>query len=971
MIRRIRPVVVLALGISVAACGGGIYVSFSALPPMAPGMLNAEVTPNGEVLLTWSASASSAASSVDRAPATGYAVYMQCDGDSKECRDGQPIYLDTTMSLSFVFGGSASNGGLSPGTRYVFFVTAVSERGPSQTSPSAFVDFLGAPIAPLAVPHMSVRADEGNARVVITWIHRQDAEDSEEGAAAGGRNVVKGFSVQYCAVWPDHASDRCNGWQDLGNPPYQAPATRQLRDTVDCDPSGADGNRLARMYRVQALAHEPLASSGYSAPTRPVCPSADYSPPRRVDAVFPENAPDDQANICWAVPEGNGSDVTGYELHVTPDENLPATEDGWLIVDSHVSAGRAESPVCRRYAGLADDDERWFRVRAYNLAGHGLWSAPYHYVHMPSSAFLAPRLSVADAQANENEDPPLRFVVTLEPAAVRVTVDYATEDFETVVESAMAGEDYHAVRGTLEFAAGETSQTIDVEIIPDQIEEDGEKFTLRLSNAVGARIADGEAVGTILNDDPIPKAWLARFGRTVADQVVTVVGARLERAPGSHVTIGGTPLEFSETGGIPEALSLGALESTQNVWTERPAGSPGVAGRTLLRGSSFHLDSKGGGPVFAAWGAVAMDRFESDENELRMDGEVTTGVLGADVEGDRWLAGAAVSHSAADGSFAPGSGMAPVRGKNEVESRVTGVFPYARVGLSKRVSVWGLAGAGQGDLTLSENGRTPIETDIDMTVGAIGAHGTVLSPAEAAGFALAVRSDAFWVRMGSDAVRSASAGNLAATRADANRLRLTATGSRAFPLGADDTLTPTFEVGVRHDGGDAETGTGLEVGAGLRYAGDGITIEGAVRNLVAHEADGYEEWGASGSVRVTPGGSGRGFSLTLVPAIGVAPSRAERLWSLDFARTLAGDADAEARRRLDGEVGYGVGLPSTSAVLTPYTGVALADGGPPTWRLGARLRIAPAMNVSLDGTRRDGIGGTPDHALTLRGALRW
>ena len=52
---------------------------------------------------------------------------------------------------------------------------------------------------------------------------------------------------------------------------------------------------------------------------------------------------------------------------------------------------------------------------------------------------------------------------------------------------------------------------------------------------------------------------------------------------------------------------------------------------------------------------------------------------------------------------------------------------------------------------------------------------------------------------------------------------------------------------------------------------------GAVRNLVAHEADGYEEWGASGSVRVTPGGPGRGFSLTLAPAIGVAPSRAERL----------------------------------------------------------------------------------------------
>ena len=58
-------------------------------------------------------------------------------------------------------------------------------------------------------------------------------------------------------------------------------------------------------------------------------------------------------------------------------------------------------------------------------------------------------------------------------------------------------------------------------------------------------------------------------------------------------------------------------------------------------------------------------------------------------------------------------------------------------------------------------------------------------------------------------------------------------------------------------------------------------------------------------------------------------------------------------------------------MLTPYTGVALADGGPRAWRLGARLRMDPDLTLSLDRTRRDGIGGTPDHALTLRGALHW
>ena len=49
--------------------------------------------------------------------------------------------------------------------------------------------------------------------------------------------------------------------------------------------------------------------------------------------------------------------------------------------------------------------------------------------------------------------------------------------------------------------------------------------------------------------------------------------------------------------------------------------------------------------------------------------------------------------------------------------------------------------------------------------------------------------------------------------------------------------------------GDAETGTGIEAGAGLRYEGSGVSIEGSVHTLVAHEESGYEEWGASGTIR--------------------------------------------------------------------------------------------------------------------------
>ena len=120
-------------------------------------------------------------------------------------------------------------------------------------------------------------------------------------------------------------------------------------------------------------------------------------------------------------------------------------------------------------------------------------------------------LSVADASVDEGPGAVLDFAVTLDRERhAAVTVDYATSD-----ETATAGSDYTATSGTLTFGAGETSKTVSVPVADDSHDDDGETLTLTLSNASGARIADGEATGTINNSDAIPKAWIARFGRTV------------------------------------------------------------------------------------------------------------------------------------------------------------------------------------------------------------------------------------------------------------------------------------------------------------------------------------------------------------------------------------------------------------------------------------------------------------------------
>ena len=164
------------------------------------------------------------------------------------------------------------------------------------------------------------------------------------------------------------------------------------------------------------------------------------------------------------------------------------------------------------------------------------------------------------------------------------------------------------------------------------------------------------------------------------------------------------------------------------------------------------------------------------------------------------------------------------------------------------------------------------------------------------------------------------------------------------------------------------------MGAGLRYADPlrGFTIEGAVRGLVAHEESGYEEWGASGSIRLDPDASGRGLSFTLSPSWGNASSGVERLWSRHDTAGLAVDGDFEPGSRLEAELGYGMGVPGGRGVLTPYAGLALSGGGERAWRFGGRLKLGPDATLGLEGTRREPANDdAPEHALMLRASFRW
>ena len=586
-------------------------------------------------------------------------------------------------------------------------------------------------------------------------------------------------------------------------------------------------------------------------------------------------------------------------------------------------------------------------------------------------------LSVADAEAREGTDSAVVFTVTLNRAFSRpVTVNYATSD-----GTARAGEDYAAASGTLTFAAGVVEQSVDVPVLDDATDEVEETFTLTLSNASGAIIGDGEATGTIVNSDPMPRAWLTRFGRTVAEQSVDAIGARMEGDRGFRVVVGG--LAFDGTGQLsyPDERH-GLLRDGDLVrpdGREPDAMARSMSPRDLLVGSAFQL---GGGddessPAWTAWGRIASSGFEAAQDDVRMDGDVTTAFLGADISRGRWLAGLAVGMSEGDGSFELLDDDR-TDDQGDVESRLTSLYPYARYSPSEQTDIWAMAGHGTGQFTLTEHADetrprdVATETDLSMRMAAIGARSEVLSAAESGGTVVAVRSDAFWVRMESEEVVSARSGRMAAAAGDATRLRLVLQGSWALELGSGGTFTPSAEIGVRHDGGDAETGTGIEAGAGVLLAGAGFAIEGTVRTFVAHEDGNFEDWGASGSIRIDPGASGRGMSLTVAPAWGSASSGVERLWSLSSVRELARDGEFDAGQRLEAEAGYGLGLTETRGVLTPYTGLSLATGGSRAYRTGARWTLGRDTAVRLEAAREAGHGdGAPDHSVALRAVVRW
>ena len=621
--------------------------------------------------------------------------------------------------------------------------------------------------------------------------------------------------------------------------------------------------------------------------------------------------------------------------------------------------------------------------------------------HSTTDTVLGPTgISVGDVEVAEGADAVLVFAVSLTRAAgSALTVDYATSD-----GTATAGADYNAASGTLTIGAGSSSGSIEVSVIDDEHNEGSETFTLTLWNPSSGNLTDSSATGTITNHDALPAALVARFGRTAALHVVEQVEERVNapRAPGFDGRVAGRQVSRNMgrdlagdlvqqlAGGYRGAPAPAGVPSanggmTSSLGPQRPLGPQGrmahgagmqgagldsagmqgagmqhdagfglgLGGREqLLGGSGFALNrATSSGGVLSFWSRSASSSFYGQDGALALNGDVRSTMFGADYSKGRMITGVSLAHTRGLGGYA---GAADT---GRMTSAVTGLYPWVGFKASERVTVWTVAGYGAGGLLLDPGAGAPIETGLSMAMAAGGSRGELMT--SDAGFELAFKADALWVGTRTDAASGAS-GNLKATQAGVTRLRTALEGSKSTTIAARMAFTPSVEIGIRQDGGDAEVGRGVDVGLGLMLA-DGVTglaVDVRIRRLLVHQADGFAESGMSISVSYDPSPkTPLGFTARVSPAWGGdAMSGADALWGRETMsgmgreHLLGGGSD-----RLDTEVGYGLPI-GARFVGTPRVGLRTSEYGR-DYRVGYGMQVLEQGRVHLqlgvDAERRE------------------
>ena len=460
---------------------------------------------------------------------------------------------------------------------------------------------------------------------------------------------------------------------------------------------------------------------------------------------------------------------------------------------------------------------------------------------------------------------------------------------------------------------------------------------------------------------------LAAMGRGILASAANTIGTRLESVRRQPSTMGGRRIRVLPSAGGGTGQQAHALDAEAGRWGSAVACAPvtpcganwdnaygsGAAtgapfdgtdawqsprSRGMGRGGSFEMPLIGvnRGTSWALWGAGDFQTFEGEPELARYDGDVSAAYLGVDARGENWLAGAAVGRVQAQADYQFTVDDRTSRGN--LETKLTVLSPYVQWPLGERGKMWALAGVGVGEATIKREGRpSPVEpTDLTMRMGLAGLRTEI---AEAGNFRFAVRGELGSVQL--ETKKGETAVHGLAVNAQRARVGVEASFPMVSPTGAE--FTPFADVGGRFDGGDGQTGGGIEVAAGVRASSPLVRFEAKARTLALHGADGYAETGASATVIVEPGEQGRGLRLSLAPRWGGADDAMDVFWRQDAGNGLrAFNREMERGWGVASRVDYGVavaGRRGAAASVRPFGEVDLVDDDNRRMRVGMTYQL--------------------------------
>ena len=562
----------------------------------------------------------------------------------------------------------------------------------------------------------------------------------------------------------------------------------------------------------------------------------------------------------------------------------------------------------------------------------------------------APAFSLAVAPARVREsDGPTPVTVTVETGGVSFPADVSVA-VEVSDGTAIAGEDYAPVAAfAVLIPTGESSGAGTFTLIPtaDGVEEDDETIIV-------AGLADGYELA--------PEA-VVLADATVAPNRLDAVN----RALLPHVA---RALLSSNVAALTECGVSGASPGSNLVNLLSTHGDAFANGETSLQqvlgGADFRVPLKASQEEASSrlrfnslWGCGDY-RSLSDRSDdaLTWDGNLFSLHLGIDVQPlTNLTTGLALSRSQATFDYQDPTAA------GQHQTAMTSVSPYVRWSLSQGMSLWAMAGLGWGSVDV-DDALAAGSSDAGLTLAAIGLDNALLTRLRGNHETnLRLKAEGSLGRLAVDGSDSMSA-----LTVEVQRLRLALEGSRTWNLSSGGAWTTALEVGLRHDGGDGATGSGVEVGGGISYRSvrTGMTIAASGRTLVAHGAD-YGEWGVGGLIRYDPGTQGVGLSASVQPALGQTAGGAAQLWEQALADPSSSDPSSLGdAARVEAEIAYGLRTLRGRGLLKPYSAVSMAGEGSRNYRVGSRLELGDTLRVGVEVGRREASGAETDHGVMLR-----